>query len=104
MIDLLNIGSLVLGLIAWILPAVNLMRNKSENQGNRLVTAFVSMSACAIALFFQIFYNYHLVMIEDWSALLDTTGGVVVAATVLIFVTIVLNAVNLIIYRKMSAR
>lgn len=103
MIGLLNIGSLVLGLIAWILPAANLIRNKSENQGNRLMIGLVSMTACVIALFFQIFYNYHLVKIEDWSALMDTTGGVVVAATVLIFVTIVLNAVNLILYRKMSA-
>ncbi|WP_312097209.1 hypothetical protein [Niallia sp.] len=104
MIGLLNIGSLVLGLIAWILPAANLMRNKRENQGNWLIIGLVSMSACTIALLFQIFYNYHLVSIEDWSALMDTTGGVVVAATVLILVTIVLNAVNLIVYRKMLGK
>lgn len=32
MIGLLNLGSLVLGVIAWILPVVNLMRYKSWQQ------------------------------------------------------------------------
>lgn len=104
MMGLLNIGSLVLGLIAWILPAANLMRNNRENQGNRLIIGLVSMSACVISLLFQIIYNYHLVKVEDWSALMDTTRGVVVAATVLILVTIILNAINLTVYRKRSER
>ncbi|MCF2649985.1 hypothetical protein [Niallia circulans] len=104
MMGLLNIGSLVLGLIAWILPAANLMRNNRENQGNRLIIGLVSMSACVISLLFQIIYNYHLVKIEDWSALMDTTRGVMVAATVLILVTIILNAINLTVYRKRSER
>ncbi|WP_206427986.1 hypothetical protein [Niallia circulans] len=85
---LLNIGSLVLGLIAWILPATNLMRDKKKVQRNGLMICFLSMGACAISISFQIFYSYYLVKMEDWSAMMDTSGGVVVATAVLLSVTI----------------
>lgn len=100
MIGLLNLGSLVLGLIAWILPVVNLMRYQKPNHKNWFFLSVLSMSACAISLCFQIFYNYHLVMIEDWTALLDTTRAVVMAATVLLIVTVILNVSTLIVYRE----
>lgn len=48
----------------------------------------------------QIFYNNHLVKIEDWSALMDTTGAVAFVSAVLLTVTIILNAITLIIYRN----
>lgn len=91
----LNIGSLVLGLIAWILPVVSLMRMTKQ----WAALSIMSLSACAISLVFQMYYNYHLVQIEDWSALMDTMGGVVVASTVLLIVTIVLNGIALIVHR-----
>mgnify|MGYP000861101348 CR=1 FL=1 len=37
MIGLLNLGSLVLGLIAWILPVVNLRRYKERDYRNWVV-------------------------------------------------------------------
>ncbi|WP_268745183.1 hypothetical protein [Bacillus cihuensis] len=37
MIGLFNLGSLILGLIAWILPVVNLMRYKKHDHWNRVV-------------------------------------------------------------------
>ncbi|MFS0690020.1 hypothetical protein AB1K89_12375 [Sporosarcina sp. 179-K 8C2 HS] len=96
MIGLLNVGSLVFGLIAWILPVVNLMGiNK-----HWAALSIMSLSACAISLFFQIYYNYHLVQIEDWTALMDTMGAVVYAATVLLVVTLLLNVFTLIVYRR----
>ena len=97
---LLNLGSLVLGLIAWILPIINLMRYQKHENQNWFILSIVSMSACAFSLSFQIFYNYHLVKIEDWAALMDTTGGVVVATIVLLFSTVILNAVTLMVYRN----
>lgn len=100
MIGLLNLGSLVLGLIAWILPGVSLMQYKNKNHKNWIVFSVISISACAISLCFQILYNYQLVRIEDWSALMDTMGAVVLAASVLLIVTIILNAITLIIYRN----
>lgn len=99
MIGLLNLGSLVLGLIAWILPGVSLLRYKKQDHKNWIALSMISISACAISLCFQILYNYHLVRIEDWSALMDATGAVVFAALVLLIVTIILNAITLIIYR-----
>ncbi|KKO53455.1 hypothetical protein [Paenibacillus sp. DMB20] len=99
MISLLNLGSLVLGLIAWILPVVNLVRYEKHEHRSWGILSIMSISACAISLCLQIFYNYHLVKIEDWAALLDTTGAVAFVAAVLLIVTIILNAITLIIYR-----
>ena len=104
MIGLLNLGSLVLGLIAWILPVVNLIRYKKHDHRNWVSLSILSISACAISLCFQIFYNYHLVEIRDWSALMDTTGTVAFVAAVLLIVTIILNAMTLIIYRDKTAK
>lgn len=100
MIGLLNVASLALGLIAWILPVVNLMRHDKENNRHWAAFSIISLGACAVSLYFQIYYNYHLVKIEDWSALMDTTGAVVFASTVLLVVTILLNAITLVVYRR----
>lgn len=104
MIGLLNLGSLVLGLMAWILPVVNLMRYKKDDNKNWIVFSIMSISTCAISLCFQISYNYHLVKIKDWSALMDTAGAVAFAAAVLLIVTIILNAITLIVYRDRTAK
>lgn len=89
----LNFGSLILGLIAWALPVVNLMRQKTARHGNRAVFPVLSVGACAVSLCMQIFYTNHLVRIEDWSALLDTSRASALAAAALLLVTIILNAV-----------
>lgn len=99
-VGLLNIGSLLLGLIAWILPIINLMRIEKQENKNWVVLSVISVSACAISLSFQIIYNYHLVKIEDWSALMDTTRAVVIATVVLLVFTLILNALTFIVYRQ----
>ncbi|SFB36124.1 cytochrome c oxidase subunit 4 [Lentibacillus halodurans] len=104
MTGLLNIGSLVLGLIAWILPAVNLMRYKTHDHQNWMAFSMMSISACAISLCFQIFYTYYLVKIKDWSALMDTTSAVAFVSAVLLIVTIILNGITLIVYRDRTAK
>lgn len=103
MIGLLNLGSLVLGLIAWLLPVVNLMQSKKQNNLNWVVLSMMSLLACAISLSFQIIYNNHLVNIEDWSALMDTSDAVTSAASTLLIVTILLNAITLLVYRRRIA-
>ncbi|WP_342508269.1 hypothetical protein [Sporosarcina sp. FSL K6-2383] len=104
MMGWLNVGSLVLGLIAWILPVVSLMRYKQGGHKNWAAFSVMSVSACAISLYFQICYNHHLVTIEDWSALMDTTGALVKVAAILLIVTIVLNALTLIVYRDRTVK
>lgn len=103
MFGLLNIGSLLLGLIAWILPIVNLTRDKKQENKNWVILSTISISACSISLCFQIFYTYHKVTVEDWGALLDTMYTITFVSTALIIVTIVLNVITLIVYRGRTA-
>ncbi|MEM5009438.1 hypothetical protein WKH57_01825 [Niallia taxi] len=98
---LLNIGSIVLGLIAWAIPAYCLI-NK-ENAKN-IALSSISYAACAISLCFQIFYNYNLVKREDWSALLDTIGAVAGASAVLVIGTILLKVTTILVYTKLQNR
>lgn len=97
---LLNIGSLVLGLIAWVLPIINLINSKKPNHDNWIILSVMSISACAISLCFQIIYNYYLVKIADWSALMDITGAAAFLSAVLLIGTIILNTITLVIYRN----
>lgn len=48
--------------------------------------------------------EYHKVKIKDWSALMDTMDTVAYVAAVLLIVTIILNAITLIIYRDKTAK
>jgi hypothetical protein len=84
MMTWLNVGSLVLGLIAWILPGINLMRVKDQDHKSWIVLMFLSISACAVSLCFQILYNNHLVNIEDILAWMYTTGAIAFVSVVLI--------------------
>ena len=87
----LNIGSLAFGLIAWILPIVSLTQRNRTDRGNRAVLSAASAGACAASLCMQIFYTDHLVKIEDWSALMDTSREVALVSALLLAVTIILN-------------
>ncbi|WP_113927984.1 hypothetical protein [Bacillus sp. P14.5] len=99
MISLLNAGSLILGCLAWILPIVYLMGYKSDDFKKWGTNAVVSISACAMSLCFQIMYQNHLVKIQDWSAIMDTSGSLVSISVVLLLVTIVLNLAGYFVYR-----
>ena len=101
-IDWLNTGSIVLGLIAWILPVVNFGRYEKHNHW--VTRCIMSISACAISLSFQIFYIYHIVKIEEWSTLMDTMGAVAFVSVVLLIVTIILNTITLIVYGDRTAK
>ncbi|MCA0984394.1 hypothetical protein LCL89_10085 [Halobacillus yeomjeoni] len=91
----LNIGSLVLGIIAWGVPVVSLMKDKKRGSRHWMAVSILSFSACGISLCFQLFYTYHKVVVQDWAALMDTMYAVSAASAVLLIVTILLNAVTL---------
>ena len=104
MMGLLNLGSLLLGLVAWILPVVNLVRAyRGDHHGNRAALSIASFSACAVSLCLQFSYQHYLVRIGDWAALMDTAGAVTLVATVLVIVTIILNVLTLLVYRDRAA-
>ncbi|MDU5111045.1 MAG: hypothetical protein E6248_11395 [Clostridium sp.] len=104
MIILLNPVSLILGIIAWILPIINIIKYKKNNNENWATLSIVSMSACAISIYFQIIYSNYLVNIEDLSSLMDTIGTSVFMSSVLLIITIILNVATLLIYRNKAEK
>jgi len=100
---LLNVGSLIFGLVAWILPILSLSsRNKNQLKKMMLFSA-LSLISCAIALYMQILYSHYLVVIGDWSALMDIAFGVSFVAGFLLVITIILNLRVVRLYYKISA-
>lgn len=83
----LNITSLILGLIAWVIPFALLCRRQRAVPAATLASG----TACAAALLLQLGEIAHRVAISDYSAIADTIGAIVFAAAVLVAVTIVLN-------------
>ncbi|WP_285397779.1 hypothetical protein [Lysinibacillus sp. fls2-241-R2A-57] len=104
MFGFLNLGSLVLGIIAWLLPIGNLLRSNKQVHKNEVVICMLSFSACATSISFQLFYNDQLVKIEDWTALMDTSGSAVDAVTILLIGTILLNTLTIIVHRIKKKR
>ena len=99
---LLNVGSLVLGLIAWMLPIINLAKHDKHEHKNWSMLSAISLMACAVSLYFQILYNNHLVNIEDWSALMDTSYAVSFVSAVMLLITVTLNVIVFVKYRKIN--
>ncbi|MBV1709396.1 MAG: hypothetical protein KMY54_06025 [Erysipelothrix sp.] len=95
----LNVGSLVLGLFAWTLPVISILIARKKKLNFWSLTA-LSLIACAIAIFFQMLYNQHLIDIGDMSALLDTSKAVTYISGVLLVSTTILNAFNIGINNK----
>lgn len=89
----LNLGSLLLGILAWALPATALLRKPIGKSLMR--TILFSLGACSLALLMQIGYQNHLVNIGDWTALEDTSGALLWVSTVLVLVSLLLNGLLL---------
>ena len=88
---LLNLGSVVLGLIGWAIPVVQLKRLAEGRKGLGRCTHILSMGACGLAIWLQICYDEHLVNIGDWSALMDTIGAVRGISVFLLITTLLIN-------------
>ena len=95
---LMNLVSFILALVAWMLPLVILAQYNKINCQKYAAFTVISFIACAVSLCIQLFYTDHLVKIEDWSALMDTSHAVALVATLLLVVTAVLNTITLFVY------
>ena len=104
MIVFLNLSSIVLGLFAWIIPAVNLIRYREHPHRDWVTLSIMSISASAISLCLQIFKINYRVQFEDWSALMDTMSAVAFVSATLITITIILNTIALIVYRNRTVK
>ncbi len=92
MVSFLMLGSLILGLISWILPILSITKDNK----NWATYSIISMSSCSIALVFQILYSNHMVKIEDLAALMDTSGTSAMLSVILLVITLILNILSLI--------
>ena len=93
----LNVGSLLLGLLALAAPVLAVLNRR---RGWNLA----SMVCCALALYCQIQYTTHLVRIEDITALLDTQTFMAGASGALLVLTLAANAVSLTVQRATDRR
>lgn len=84
---LFNLGSLILGLIAWIVP-FTAAKQRLKQSGAYMI---ISFSACSIALCLQLFEISYRVDIQDLVAVMDTIGTLKWISVILITITIGLN-------------
>ncbi|MBQ8236549.1 MAG: hypothetical protein IJZ39_00130 [Oscillospiraceae bacterium] len=85
-----SLASIILGLTAWALPLICLAVPR-----RREIFCCTSLTACVLSLYFQLREVMYRVDIGDLSAVMDTINAVVLCATVLIAVTLALNAAAL---------
>lgn len=91
---MLNLGSIVLGLVGWALPILHASQLARRGKGLGRYVHTLSMGACALAIWFQICYDEHLVNIGDWSALMDTIGAVRKVSIFLLVTTFLINLIT----------
>ncbi len=85
-----NMASLVLGLAAWVLACIAVIKRKPQN------FSFLSFTFCVLSLVFQLCEINNRVNMGDFSAIMDTIRAVVLASAIMSGVTIVLNLTALI--------
>lgn len=85
---MLNLMSLMLGLIGWIIPIVMLAPPLVKRCGWFPIPSF---TACAAALVVQFFEIERRVNHSDWSALMDIVPSLAKVAAALLVITLILN-------------
>ena len=97
--------SILLGLLAWLLPLLGLTqpvllkRWLGESWFSLII--FVSMTACTLAIWFELYAQYKRLIIEDYSAMLDIFPSSVKFGLLLIILTLILNVFLLCRARKL---
>jgi len=92
---MLNLGSLILGIIALLLPLISLYVGKQQKIKVVVSLTILSLTSCATSLFFQIITFYLRVNASDWYALEDTVSVILSVPAIMFFVTLGLNAISL---------
>ena len=91
----LNLGSLIMGIMALLLPIINIAQHNKASQNRSAVYIAISVSACSLSLCLQLFEFNRRVNVQDWSALMDTSRAVAIVASMLLAGTIMLNVIAL---------
>ena len=90
---MLNIGSLILGALAWLCAGLAITTVKAFTSHRNTLMSF---SLCAISLVLQLFEINRRVLLGDYAALEDTIRAVLIASVALISITMILNLVALV--------
>ena len=98
-----NLGSICLGLAAWMFGYWAIRRTIIKNDIKAsYACSITSFAMCIVSLLLQLLEVGNRVDMEDLSAIYDTINAVIFAAKVLISVTLVLNIVAWNRARKMD--
>ncbi len=90
---MLNIGSFILGVCAWLFAGLAITAPKAFTSHKNTM---VSFSLSGISLVFQLFEINRRVLLGDYAAIEDTIRGILFTSVVLVSVTIILNLVALV--------
>lgn len=85
---IINIGSIVAGLGAWVLAFLAISTKKPKLAHSLSVASF---SVCAFSLVLQFFEISNRVNKGDFAAIEDTIRAIIIAAIILVVVTVILN-------------
>lgn len=88
-----NVGSIALGVIAWLLSIWAIGKYKPWKRS-------YSYLLCAMALLLQLFEVRNRFLGGDYAAVEDTIMAVIIAAVMMMCVTVILNAVALFKFRR----
>ncbi|MEG0239731.1 hypothetical protein [Anaerorhabdus sp.] len=92
---LLNVGSIVLGLIAIFCPLFILINRSRMKKESIQILINVSLLATLFSIVFvQLSTNYE-VNSNDWSALMDTSNAI---TTICVLLTVVVVFLNILVY------
>ena len=90
---MLNIGSLIFGVCAWLFAGLAITTPKAFTSHKNTI---VSFCLSTISLVFQLFEINRRVILGDYAAIEDTIRAILIASVVLVSVTIILNLVALV--------
>ena len=97
---MLNIGSLILGICAWLFGGLAIATPKALSSHRNTL---VSIGLCTVSLVLQLLELNRRVIFGDYAAIEDTIRAVLIASIVLVVITIILNLVALVKTKKKQA-
>ena len=90
---MLNIGSLILGVCAWLFGGLAIGTPTTFSSHRNTLASF---GLCAVSLVLQLMEINRRVLLGDYAAIEDTIRAVVIASVALVVITIILNVVALV--------
>ena len=95
---MLNIGSLILGICAWLFAGLAIAASNARTSHRNTL---VSFCLCAVSLLLQLSEISRRVLLDDYAAIADTIHAVLIASAALVSVTVILN---LVAYRRAKGK